>query len=351
MYHPGAAGSTAKLAVWRGLGGRWAGYAGCADSMRRWAAPHRSSVCRGGPAEYFNNHTNHRAAGRVTGMSRLHFLKNGVIMRWSSLAALLWTSVSLAQSPQLLVRDGGKSNPIELARAEINAVISGCLSKTSITLTFRNHSDQVLEGDLVFPLPENATVSGYALDVGGSLVDAVTVEKARATEAFESEKNRRVDPGLVEKVRENLFRTRIYPIPGRGTRTIRVEYISELTSGDGGAMAYVLPLKWDRPVGEASIRIEAIAAKAAPMAVADGHKLAFAPWENRFVAERHFSNVTFNQVFKIVLPQFPVSSVTVEKRTRSRVAVENLDPKMADHFLRNDSFFVVNERSTPCHQT
>ena len=41
--------------------------------------------------------------------------------------------------------------------------------------TFHNPNPLVLAGDLDFPLPEGATVSGYGLDVGGRPADLVAV--------------------------------------------------------------------------------------------------------------------------------------------------------------------------------
>jgi hypothetical protein len=176
-------------------------------------------------------------------------------MRWSTLAVLLCTSLAYGQAPQLLVHD--KSDAILLEKADISATISGFLARSSITLTFHNQTSEILEGNLIFPLPENATVCSYWLDVDGKLVEAVTVEKPKAQQAFEAEKYRKVDPGLVEKVRGNVFRTRVYPIPWHGTRMVRVEYIGELSNYTHG-VAYVLPLKWDRTVAEASIKIEVL---------------------------------------------------------------------------------------------
>ena len=45
-------------------------------------------------------------------------------------------------------------------------------------MTFRNPLPYATEGDLYFPLPEGATVSGYALDVLGRTVDGVVVGRA-----------------------------------------------------------------------------------------------------------------------------------------------------------------------------
>jgi hypothetical protein len=92
-------------------------------------------------------------------------------------------------------------------------------------MTFHNDQPRVLEGDLEFPLPEGAALSGYGLNVGGTLVDGVPVEKQAARIAFEKEVRKGVDPGLDEQTGGNQFRTRVYPIPAGGTRTVKIEYL------------------------------------------------------------------------------------------------------------------------------
>lgn len=48
------------------------------------------------------------------------------------------------------------------------------------TMTFRNMNSKTVEGELTLPLPESATVIGYAMEVEGELIDAVPVEKEKA---------------------------------------------------------------------------------------------------------------------------------------------------------------------------
>jgi len=40
-----------------------------------------------------------------------------------------------------------------------------------------------------------------------------------------------IDPGLVQWTAGNNFQTRIFPIPANGSRTVRVQYVSELIGG------------------------------------------------------------------------------------------------------------------------
>ena len=71
------------------------------------------------------------------------------------------------------------------------------------------------------------------------------------------ELRKRVDPGLMEHVAGNNYRTRIYPIPARGTRTVRVQYVSELFATPDG-LNYLLPLQWGQSVGEMNLKVMAL---------------------------------------------------------------------------------------------
>lgn len=58
--------------------------------------------------------------------------------------------------------------------------VNGLHAVVETTLVFHNPNARDLEGELIFPLPDGAAVCGYALDIGGVLVDGVVVTKERA---------------------------------------------------------------------------------------------------------------------------------------------------------------------------
>lgn len=151
--------------------------------------------------------------------------------------------------PRIEIGDRPDEKSVHLQSMDVQVEIFGNLAKTTTTLVFANSSSRNLEGNLVFPLPENTTVSGYAIDMNGKLRDAVAVTKTRAVEVFESIQKQNVDPGIIEKVEGNNFRTRISPIPGRGTRTIQLSYYQELKLSKS-AYQYHLPLDSSKKISK-----------------------------------------------------------------------------------------------------
>jgi tetratricopeptide (TPR) repeat protein len=216
-------------------------------------------------------------------------------------------------APAMTVKVGDKSEPLKLAKVDATVRIFGYLAETRMTMTFANPHNRVLEGELNFPLPEGATVSGYALDIGGKLVDGVVVEKPKAREVFEKIVRQGVDPGLAEQTAGNNFRTRVFPIPAGGTRTVRVDYVAELAPAADG-FAYHMPLAFGGKVGELRLRVEVLQAAAEP-AVREGGPagLKFQKWQHGFAAETTLTDAAATKDLIVAVPDVAKQPVLVEK--------------------------------------
>ena len=204
------------------------------------------------------------------------------------------------------------TQPMSVSRVETDVKVSGCLAETSMTMTFANPNDRVLAGDLYFPLPEGSTVSGYALDINGSMVDGVVVEKAKGRQVFEKIVRQGIDPGLVEYTKGNTFKTRVFPIPARGSRIIRVSYVSELLSLEGAA-AYQLPLRFQEKVGEFHLRVEVVKTEIKPEIRSGGlEAFQFEKWRDSYLAETTLKDRVLNQDLVIALPDVERRAVALE---------------------------------------
>jgi len=170
---------------------------------------------------------------------------------------LLFIGISAhSQMPVLKIKtENTQEQSVNLQKLAIDVQIMGNIAKTTMTMTFYNSTNRVLEGELTFPMPEGVTVSRYALDINCKMRDAVPVEKAKATTVFESIQRRRVDPGILEQVEGNNFRTRIYPMPAKGVRTIIVGYEEELKlDKNRTTLHYHLPLAYNQSITNFSLK-------------------------------------------------------------------------------------------------
>ncbi|MCP5049349.1 MAG: hypothetical protein GY940_19420, partial [bacterium] len=217
------------------------------------------------------------------------------------------------RGPSLRASVAGENKSLILKTLKVEARIHGSIAETRMTMTFFNPYSRVLEGELTFPLPEGAFVSGYALDINGVMVDGVIVEKKKARVVFEKIVRQGIDPGLVEWVKGNNFKTRIFPIRPRGSRTVSVSYVSE-TDSAGGRHLFRLPIGFKRTVDSFSLRVEVVKPGQAPT-VASGApaNFSFRRWNNSYTAESTLRNYTLNSDPVIHLPGKVKQSVQVER--------------------------------------
>jgi tetratricopeptide (TPR) repeat protein len=146
--------------------------------------------------------------------------------------------------------------PCTVDALDIDAKVDGLHARVSTTITIRNPNARPISAPLAFPLPDGATVCGYALEIGGAMVDGVVVPKEKARVAFETEQRRGVDPGLVEAVKGNVYRTRVYPVPANGTRRVRVDYVAPIGRiANDGAADLALP-SLPAPLARRSVNLE-----------------------------------------------------------------------------------------------
>jgi tetratricopeptide (TPR) repeat protein len=155
---------------------------------------------------------------------------------------------------------------LALANHEVKVRISGPVARTEITETFRNDSDTQLEGVYQFPLPPDAQIDSLQLDnpnqpdafITGAFVDkerAAKIWRGVIEKATPKIKNRDPliqqeivwvpgpwkDPALLDWQRGGRFELRIFPIPAKGSRTIKIAY-TQVVTPRGGNRQYVYPL-------------------------------------------------------------------------------------------------------------
>src|SRR5882724_3639747 len=201
------------------------------------------------------------------------------------LALIIAFNISgFSQIPELKIND--KDDPsVYLSKLKVDVKVTGNIAITTMEVTFHNKNSRLLEGELIFPLPEGITVSRYALDMNGQMREAVPVEKTKATEVFETIERKRVDPGLLERTEGNNFRTRIYPIPANGEITVLIGYEEELKFNNKQALRYYLPLDYKRPIDQFSLTINVLQSPVKPELEEDPDSdLSFKEWNHNYTA-------------------------------------------------------------------
>ncbi|HUT32333.1 MAG TPA: VIT domain-containing protein [Planctomycetota bacterium] len=241
----------------------------------------------------------------------------------AAMVGLAVASAALAESvaPALVVRvrpDAPKPEALRITKLAVEARIFGFIAETKMTMTFFNPHERVLEGDLYFPLPEGSTVSGYALDIAGAMVDGVAVEKEKGRTVYEKIVRQGIDPGLVEWTKGNNFKTRVFPIPAKGSRTIRVDTVADLVDGPDGS-SYRLPLAFKEKLDEFALRIEVVKGAAEPKAAGGPAGLQFSKFQDTYLAESKGKDVSLDRDLVVALPDVARQKVLVEKAPDGQV--------------------------------
>ena len=100
------------------------------------------------------------------------------------------------------------------------------IARTVVEESFVNRTGAALEGGFRFPLPSDASISGFALSVGGVFVEADVVERQRGREIFETILSEKRDPALLEWSGGNVFQARVFPIEDE--KRVRLTYTQAL---------------------------------------------------------------------------------------------------------------------------
>lgn len=156
-------------------------------------------------------------------------------------------TVAEAGLPQLSVR--GRN--LEVLEALVSVEIEGNVAEIVYELAYQNDTARQQEGEFSITLPPGATVSTYAIDVRGAMRPAVSVEKERARNAYESIKRQMVDPGIVEREAGNVYRTRVFPLEPLSAKRVRIGFLRELDPG----VLLELPLACEGRVGRFELTV------------------------------------------------------------------------------------------------
>lgn len=222
-----------------------------------------------------------------------------------TLVAMSLAQPSFSQSPTISVGGNKQSKDVYLKDLNVQVDVVGNIATTTLTMVFQNRTSKVLEAELLFPLPDGVTVSRYALDINGRMREAVPVDKAKGTQVFEEIERRRVDPGLMERVEGNNFRTRIYPIPANGSRTITVGYEQQLQVS-GGKLAYRLPMDYKEAIDKFTLTVSVYQATATPQVEGGmASDIRFDKAGNAYIAKFSRTNYKPGNLLSFSLPYKP----------------------------------------------
>lgn len=148
-------------------------------------------------------------------------------------------------------RDGRPVSGLELSAHRVEATLHEQVAVVTVTHTFRNTGRTTVEGSFLFPLPPEAQVSRFQMEVDGQTLGGELLSAEEARRIYEEIVRRSLDPALLELVDYRTFRARVFPIPPGATRTLTLRYDATLPA-EGQTVAFRYPLRGSlshRPTG------------------------------------------------------------------------------------------------------
>lgn len=141
---------------------------------------------------------------------------------------------------------------------KVDTKISSQVATTHVEQIFRNDTEATLEGTYFFPIPEQASITEFAIWDGDRRLVGEVRSREEARRIYDEIVRRQRDPGLLEYAGKNLFQASIFPIPPHSDKKLELTY-SQILRAESGTVSYRYPLGTGRQVaqiGTVSGRVE-----------------------------------------------------------------------------------------------
>lgn len=191
---------------------------------------------------------------------------------FSMLAANLFADGFIIPQP----KPGEDIPPLTVKYHRVNVKIDNQVAETSIDQVFVNNFYRDIEGVYIFPIPENASISKFAMYIGEKKVDGEILDKDRARRIYEEIVRKLKDPALLEYIGRRMFRARVYPIPANGEKRITLSY-TEVLHAEGNLIRYIYPLNTEKfslhPVTQVAISTKILSKVPLSSVYSSSHKV------------------------------------------------------------------------------
>jgi Ca-activated chloride channel homolog len=171
----------------------------------------------------------------------IHRIRNSLGSLLAALALVAISSSPPARAAGLLIADGGLGGVLEVKEHDVQVTINNGIAVTKVTQVFHNTEKRQVEALYTFPVPKGASVANFSMWINGKEMVGEVLEKQRAREIYNSYKQVRRDPGLLEQVDYRTFEMRIFPIGPEADQKVQITYYQELDY-DHDTATYVYPL-------------------------------------------------------------------------------------------------------------
>ncbi|MBD0363295.1 MAG: trypsin, partial [Coleofasciculus sp. C3-bin4] len=141
----------------------------------------------------------------------------------------------------LYVQTSDKQLVFPLKHTEVQANISGNVSRVEVTQTFENPFTEPLEAVYVFPLPSGAAVDDMEIKIGDRIIKGNIKKREEARAIYEQARSQGRTAGLLEQERDNIFSQSLANIKPGEEIDVTIRYTDSLKF-QGGDYEFVFPM-------------------------------------------------------------------------------------------------------------
>lgn len=156
--------------------------------------------------------------------------------------AFLLITLNRTNGQGLIIRPDFQPTELELRRHTINAQILEQIAVVTVEHEFYNPGAMTVEGTFLFPLPANAHVSRFSMNVDGKEMAGELLSAEEARSIYENIVRQQLDPALLEMADYRTFRARIFPIPAKAIRKLTLRYDANLAR-EGNTVTFQYPMQ------------------------------------------------------------------------------------------------------------
>ncbi|MFL2479878.1 MAG: VIT domain-containing protein [Verrucomicrobiales bacterium] len=148
--------------------------------------------------------------------------------------------------------------PLELRKNNVSVKIKNQVAHTTVEQTFYNPSRQRVEGTYMFPIPKDAKIEKFEMEVNGKMTEAELLDAKKAKQIYEKIVRESRDPALMEYSDHGMFKIRIFPIEPGKEKNIKIKY-TEILKRDGRITSYHYAMRAEKflsvPVKNVSVKV------------------------------------------------------------------------------------------------
>ncbi len=133
------------------------------------------------------------------------------------------------------------ASALPLEKTSVNAHITGLISTVTVIQSFINPFDYPIELEYLFPLPENAALVDFSIQIGTRMIHAELKELEQAQEAFAHARQEGRQAAKLEQRRPNLFAIQLANVLPTHAIQVSISYEDRLTI-NADELEFVFPM-------------------------------------------------------------------------------------------------------------